>query len=195
MPRGLTSDQKAQLGARIKRIATFVEVDIEPDIVRMWDGLGPQKINGDEFAGVGELGMIDGMGNERGTVANAISMSLHGMKSVELPDGSVKAIRESNYQGRRVTIWHSFTNIDTDKPILTPFVVWIGVADVMTLEVGEQFTVTLTAEHYSSRLRRVCNFRMNSGSHNRRIKYLGEPRDGFFDHNSRLNVKKAGTIL
>jgi hypothetical protein len=189
MPRNLTAAQKAIVTSRVKRICTLVDIQIPAHRILVWDGIGYVTFGGVTYGGLGNYGMVEGIGEELSVAASRISMTLYLAPGMDTPPDFVTKTRDLKYQDAPVTIYHAFTDIDTDLPISDPFVVWTGLADVMTFRLGEQVGCTLTAENYSSHLRRANTLRCTSVSHNKR---LGNPtvRDGFFDFNTRLNSRK-----
>lgn len=189
MPRNLTAAQKSIVTSRIKRICTLVDIQMPSYRALLWDGLGYVTFGGLTYGGVGTYGMVDNISEELSVSASRISMTLYMAPGMEDPSQFVTESRKLKYQDSPTTIYHGFTDIDTDLPIADPFVVWSGLADVMTFKLGKQIGCTLTAENYSTHLRRSNGLMCTSVNYNTR---LGNPvvRDGFFDFNTRLNSRR-----
>ena len=184
MPRGLTADQKSALSARVKRPVWFVSLALTP-VLRIWNGVGSVTTLSQTWAGVGEFGILQGLNNSRSLRATDIAITLAGLPGAAIPDGAIEKSRGVRYQGKEVKVYFGLTNPDTDVLLAAPTLIWTGVADVMTFELGETVTATLTAEGLSSRMRRASGLRMTTESHNAR---LGNPspRDLFFEPQDRL---------
>jgi hypothetical protein len=187
MPRDLTPAQVAILQSPIKRIATFVTIGTTPE-TNAWNGVGSVTAGGKTYLGIGELGSVSGLGGERNASAQNIQITLSGIPGLAMPSGIVAKTRSSGFQGAKVVVSISFTDVNTDQLLMDPQPVWTGFVDSMSFQVGDPYICTLTAENYSSRLRRINSNRMTTVSHNQR---LGNPatRDGFFDFNVRLNAQ------
>lgn len=179
MPRGLTQAQLAELAKRVRAPVYYVALMLASP-VRIWTGTGDASVLGATWSGVGELGIIDGLGGSRELSARSISVSLVGIPADALPAGAISATRGVRYQGAALTVHLGFADTATGAPLGDPTPVWAGVADVMSFRIGETVTCTLTGEHYSARLRRANGARMTTQSHNAR---LGKPAvpDLFFD--------------
>lgn len=188
MPRVLTSAQKAGVYSRVKRIATFVDVQIPGNRLLVWDGVGYVTVAGLAYAGVGQYGMIENIKNELSVVASGINMTIFVAPGMDAPPDFVTKTRGLNYQGAKTDISFALVDIDTDLPTLGIFGIWSGNADVMSFSLGRQISSSLSAENFSSHLRRMNTYRCTSQSHNDRI---GNPaiRDTFFDYNTRLNAR------
>jgi hypothetical protein len=189
MPRGLTAPQKVQIAARVKRPAFFVQMDIAP-VERAWNGVGTVTVLGQTWRGVGEYGLVEGVTGSADMRPHQATIGLLGLPGSP-PAGApatsdmLHAARTSNYQGKRITIYLGFTDLQTDLPLFDPVQVFTGLADAMTYNLGQTYSVVLTVESIIGRLRRTNGLRMTTESHNAR---LGNPtpRDLFFDAQERL---------
>lgn len=188
MPRGFTTAQKAALAAPVVSFAYFVDLDLAAGHVRVWNGRGSITTGGNTYTGLGEMGIIDGLENDRSLSAKSVSLTLAGLPASYIPAGVIASTRGVRYQGRPVTVLMGVLDPNSGALIDSLLPIWAGFADVMHYALGESISVTLTAEHYDSLMRRANGARATSESHNQR---LGNPspRDTFFDVQDRLMGK------
>lgn len=185
MSRGMTVAQIALINARVRRPAYFIDVTLSSGHVRAWTGVGNVTVLGQTFSGVGEFGFIRGIETGRSLKSNQVSFGLHGLPGSLITSGVLSATRSVRYQGSPVTVYLGFTDTATDAPLADPTAIWAGVIDNMQFQIGESISVIMTAEYYTSHLRRANGLTMTTESHNQR---LGNPspRDLFFEAQSRL---------
>lgn len=193
MPRGLTDDQKALLSQREKGLAYFFELMLTTPL-RAWTGRGTVTVGGFNWVGVGEYGAVQGLDTSQQLTAKSISVALNDLPGAQITSGAVAATRAERYQGKGLNIYLGFCDTVTGAPLGDLTAVWSGWADVMSFELGENLTASLTGEHFTSRLRRANGLRMTSESHNQRIAYLGNAKDLFFEPQNRL-MGKARPVL
>lgn len=185
MPRGLTEDDKTRLAARVKAPVYFVEIALSASTLRAWTGVGTVNALGADWAGVGELGFIQGIESDRTLKAQSINIGLSGIPGDLIPAGVIAETRGERYQGRPMSIYLGFVDPSTGALLAAPTAVWTGFADVMTFRLGAEIAVSLTGEHYSSHMRRTNGLRMSTESHNQRLGNP-DPKDLFFEQQSRL---------
>jgi hypothetical protein len=191
MPRGLTPSQKATLQQKAYRPAMFVWLDL-PSPVYAWDGVGSVTTGGKTWIGVGQMAAVEGIGSERGLRSNGINVGLNGIPaSLPTAPDFIKKTRGIDYQGVPLYVYMAMTQHETDVPLSDPWLMWRGVADVMTFQIGSNISVSLSGEHYSSLMRRINGLRMSHESHAARI---GSQTDIFFRFLNRLagRPKKLG---
>lgn len=188
MPRGLTVAQKVQLAARIRRPAYFVRLDLASGTLRYWNGAGTVNVLGANWVGLGEVGIIDGLEHDRTLKAQSISLGLAGAPGSAISGGAVQQARAERYQGRPLSIYLGFMDLDTDAPLGDPTVIWSGFADVMAMRLGSTVSISLTGEHLSSVLRLTNGARATTESHNERLGNT-TPSDLFFEAQDRLMGK------
>lgn len=183
MPRGLTTEQKTALAARIRAPLYFVELLLDTP-VRLWSGVGDTTALGETWLGVGEFGIINGIESDASLKASAVSMALHGVPSDAIDAGIIAETREIHYQGKGLKVYLGFGSLETGVPLTDPVIIWAGVADTIAYNLGDSITVALTGEHYSSRMRRANGARMTTQSHNARFDLVYT--DLFFEPQNRL---------
>lgn len=186
MPRGLSPAQNTALSARVKRPIYFVELDLATaGPIRVWNGVGDVSALTFTWKGLGEFGIIDGIETDRGLKAQSITLALAGLPGSLITPGVIAATRSERYQGRPLTVYFALADPGTGAPLHDPVIIWSGVADVLTFQLGTSATVELTGEHFSSHMRRANGLRMSTENHNQR---LGNPspRDLFFEPQDRL---------
>lgn len=184
MPRGLTAEQKTLLAARVRRPAYFVKLELDSETLRLWNGDGDATVLEATWRGVGEFGVIQGIESNRSLRAESVSMALGGVPAQYITGGAIAAARSERIQGRPLTIYLGFCDLDTGAPLHDPTVIWSGFADVLGFQLGETVTASLDAEHFSSHLRRSNGARMTTESHNQRLDYP-DPPDLFFEPQDR----------
>lgn len=187
MPRGLTPAQKSAIAARVSSVAYLVHLDLAAPAadVRVWTGRGPLTALGNTWQGVGEFGIIEGVGGERSLAAGEISLALAGVPGDLITPGVIQETRSVRYQGRPLTIYLAILDPNTGALIDDPVPVWGGFADVMSFQLGATATVALTGQHFDSHMRRSNGWNMSTVSHNLRFN-LPPNTDLFFEPNDRL---------
>jgi hypothetical protein len=186
MPRGLSSAQKAAIAGRVCSVAYLVHLELAASDVRIWTGRGPLDALGGTFLGVGEMGLIDGIGGERSLRAGEISVALAGIPGDALTAGIIAETRAVRYQGRPLTIYMAFFADESLRVrIDDPVALWAGFADVLSFQLGETATVALTGQHFDALMRRSNGWNMSTISHNARLN-LPPNTDLFFEPNDRL---------
>ena len=191
MPRNLTDDQLAAIKKPFVRLARYVEIATTP-VMRFWDGSGQVTVLGYTWYGTENFGTIDGLEGSLNTVARSLSLSLFGLPNDGNAKQLVAASAATNYRGVSVKIYFGITDLNTDVPLADPTQVWLGLCDTLEFKAGETVSCVLTAEHYSSHLRRSNGFRATPANHNARVK--STPRDGFYDFNNRLTSTIKVTV-
>lgn len=186
MPRGLTAAQRAEIKKRVYSVAHFVEIGLTPN-VRAWTGRGTATVGGKTWAGVGELGVIDGLESSGARKLGGVTVSLIGIPSQFVDAGIIEETRGVQYQGKAVNIYMGFCDPDTGAVLgsLGLVQLWAGYADVLLFRLGANVSATLACDHFSMRLAKPNGLRMTSESHNAR---LGNPasKDLFFEPQNRL---------
>lgn len=185
MPRGLSTEQKEWAAQRVKGLAYFVALELLSGTIRIWNGLGDITVFDENWKGVGELGIIEGLEGDRSLKSQEITLGLVGVPGSSITGGMIAQTRSERYQGRPLTIYMGFTNPQTGAPLGDPFPIWDGVADVMTFSLGQSATISLTGQHFDSHARRANGFNMSTLSHNLRMGN-SSPSDLFFEPQDRL---------
>lgn len=185
MPRGLTSEQKTRLAARARALAYLVELELDGETVRVWDGTGDLNALDETWKGLGQFGILDGLESDRALKGQTLSLSLHGIPGSAISGTIMEKTRSTNYQNRPLTVYLLFLDVETQQPVDEPTVVWVGLADTISFRLGSTISVSLSAEHFSSRARRSNGNRMTTESHNARLGNP-DPRDLLFDPQNRL---------
>lgn len=185
MARGLTAAQQAILATRVFAPAYFVDLALTGGTIRVWNGKGNTTVLGNTYLGVGEHGIIDGLEQDRALKSHSITLALVGVPGASITSGIIASTRGVRYQGSPITIYLGFCDVNTGVPLADPTAIWAGFADVMTFQLGQNITCSLTAEHFTSHLTRINGLTMTTVSHNAR---LGNPspQDLFFEGSSRL---------
>lgn len=191
MPRGLTAAQKATARQRLVRASMFVFVDIPGDPIYAWDGAERVTILGHAWLGVGQLGFVSGLGSERAIRSQSIEIGIHGVPSDDVPNEFIAKTRTVDYQKRAVEIRMCFTDPDADLPLSDPWIMWRGVADVMTFKSAKSISVSMRCENFSSHLRRTNGLSMSNESH---IARFGDIGDNMYRFINRLLAKSKSVL-
>lgn len=112
---------------------------------RFWLGFGDLVTGGHTWQGMGGLITIDGLEEDRGTAANAMTFTLSGVDPVHVTLAQQASTR---VKGRRVYVYLQFFDVDTQQPVGDPEVVKVATMDQMRYAaegLGSR-TITVTAE-------------------------------------------------
>lgn len=134
-----TATDAALLGPKLTPIG-LVQLAFGSGTVRFWTGHGNLSWNGFTWSGVGTLGRIGQMEETIESRAAAVELQLSA-----IPAEVLAIANAEDWQGRRARIYYAVMN-ESGELIGAPFQMRHGLMDVMTLEEGEQATITLTVE-------------------------------------------------
>ncbi len=145
MSREITSAAQGASQAEVARPVLLVELDFPSGFVRVnstdrsmfFDSQGASPLN--EFLGVGRVGSISTVGETSGLQARGVELSLSG-----IPSAHISAAFESA-QGRPGRIWIGFLD-DSYALVVEPVLVFSGLIDNSSIDIGETATVTVTVE-------------------------------------------------
>lgn len=87
--------------ATVARANAFVEFDLVPTPLRLWDGVGTSAWNGVEWTEVGSLASVSGLNGNRGLVAQQVIYKIGGL-TLGL-SGQIEALKAA--RRRKVTMW------------------------------------------------------------------------------------------
>lgn len=120
----------------------FVDMDFASGPARAWSGVGDFTLNGDVYMGVGNLGGISPIEEDRGGPARGIKLTLS-HSSIEI---LAEALGET-FQGRDVTVYMAFLQ---DREIVgSAFTAFGGLMDQMELSDGPEASILLTCESHA----------------------------------------------
>jgi hypothetical protein len=141
MTRDLTVDSQAAAEAPRVRPVCFAKLEFGGGDVFVNSSDRDIAFSGDTYLGVGNLGTVSGI-EEGGTLqANGIQMTLSG-----IPSAYLSLFLTEKYKGRPVTLYHGY--LDDDYALIAdPIVQWVGRINQMSVALGEQAAITLTAEN------------------------------------------------
>ena len=145
MSREITSAAQGASQAEVARPALLAELDFPSGFVRVnstdrsifFDSQGASPLN--EFLGVGRLGSVSTVGETSSLQARGVELALSG-----IPSAHISAAFESA-QGRPGRIWIGFLD-DSYALIVEPVLVFSGLIDNSSIDIGETATVTVTVE-------------------------------------------------
>ena len=145
MSREITSAAQGASQAEVARPVLLAELDFPSGFLRVnstdrgifFDSQGASPLN--EFFGVGHLGSIGTLGETSSLQARGVELALSG-----IPAAHISAAFESA-QGRPGRIWIGFLD-DSYALIVEPVLVFSGLIDNSSIDIGETATVTVTVE-------------------------------------------------
>ena len=145
MSREITSAAQGASQAEVARPVLLAELDFPSGFVRVnstdrgifFDSQGASPLN--EFLGVGRLGSISTVGETSSLQARGVELALSG-----IPSAHISAAFESA-QGRPGRIWIGFLD-DSYALVVEPVLVFSGLIDNSSIDIGETATVTVTVE-------------------------------------------------
>lgn len=137
----------ARLSGRTIRCARLVYLDFADEPGLYWEGgTGLLATNdGRQWLGAGELGSISGIESAIGGTAPQVTLTLSGASAKHIRE-SVAA--ETNVKGRDATVFMQFFDEETIAPLDNPYAIFLGIMDVMTVQMQDPttWTIELTVE-------------------------------------------------
>lgn len=140
----VTSNVQAALSAQPYTMARFVTLTLPGYTFRVWTGLGSKTLNGNVYTGAGSLGSISPITDTSDLSAQRIQLALTGL------DTSLQStVQNFLHQGSPVEI--AEVQMDQDGNIVpNSYDVLIGEVDVMSMELGETLTISVTVDNLIS---------------------------------------------
>jgi hypothetical protein len=118
----------------------LVSLDYESGAVRVSSTPFDVTFGGAEYLGVGRLGSISAIQEGPEMKSYGISLQMSG-----IPRSYMAEMRAERFQDRACRVWLGFLNA-AHQPVGSPAQMFGGRMDVVTFEIGETITATLTAE-------------------------------------------------
>ncbi len=179
LPRSLTAGTKTEsLKGSGAKYVVFVKMEFDAGDERLWNGRGPMSFDdgsgggAEVYTGGGFLGAISVIEESQEQRAFGVSILLSGLP---LNKDYLNIAETEDVIGRPITIWISF--LDDDYVVISdPAIVFQGLMDTMTIEIGSTMSVSLTAENRLNDWARARIRRFTSASHKERF-----PNDDGFD--------------
>lgn len=167
MTRSLTPAVESAVAAGHVPAIVLVEMDFPSGFLRVNNSPVTFAWNGYDWLGLGNLGGIDAISEGASLEARGLAFRLSGV-----PTANVAIAMGQNYQGRACKVWFAPLDADTHAILADPVLVFWGRLDVMTIELGETATITVTAE---SRLADWARPRVRRYNHDdQQIDYPGD---------------------
>lgn len=141
MPRDMTT--AAANAAEAERIIPIVMVDFdfESGHTRVHSGVSPFVFEGNTYTGLGELGKISTFDENADLQSTGIQLTLSGVDPAKLA-----IALDTHYQGRTVIVYIGFLSTD-HQLIEDPVVLWRGRMDYMTINIGVEAVINITAQN------------------------------------------------
>ncbi|MGD9869315.1 MAG: hypothetical protein AB7U38_15105, partial [Hyphomicrobiales bacterium] len=118
-----TPEEAAQLAKSTVRLGTLVTFEFASDTQRVWTGDGPLTVDGETYAGLGELGQIDGLREVRNAESHQVTFSLSGIS----PDLLPLALSETeDVAGQMASVAMQLFDAEL-QPIGSPIAVYWGI--------------------------------------------------------------------
>ena len=173
MARSLEASFEAATLAALVRPIVLVELAFASGSVRVWTGLGDLTWNGATWVGTGTFMGISPIEETAEVRAAGVTLTLSG-----IPSSLIALALAEPYQGRPCAIHFGALDTNTYALIGTPFQIFKGRMDVMTIEEGpETATISVSAE---SRL--VDLERARERRYDHQDQQLVAPGDRFFEY-------------
>lgn len=110
----------------------FVDLDLPSGHIRAHTRTGTVTWGGNDYLGVGKLGAISDISEDSMLRPNGVTLQISGVDSALV----TSAITEA-YHGRPVSVYEGYLNVSTLVLLATPETKFRGLADVMTINLGE----------------------------------------------------------
>jgi hypothetical protein len=185
-----TSDELAHLTQPSLAYATLAQFDFASGTQRYFAGAGIRDFGGHEWKGLGGVISISGMGDQRGTAANPVDITLSGVDEALLP----KALGETDeVRNRLVTIFWQLLSTD-HQPFGRLIPMFWGLMQPPSVnrseasdDAGPTCTITLPCEGLM-----VGRARPPSGRYTNADQQRRHPGDRYFE---RIHVTKGQSVL
>ncbi len=140
MTRDLTAAAKTESQASLVRPVALVKLAFDSGDMRVWSGRGDLTWNSETYTGIGALGRISAVEEGVEQKAFGIAFELSG-----IPSSTISIALGEDVQGRTAQIWLGFLD-STYQLVADPVLVFRGRMDTMDVKLGEEGTVSVTAE-------------------------------------------------
>jgi hypothetical protein len=141
MPRGLDAEQAYAAGAPEVYLALLVEMQFDPEPMRLWSGLGDLAVGNATFTGAGTLLGVSEVEEAAEVRAAVTTLSLSGITG-EVIDAAL----DVDWQGKPATV--SLALLTAEGGLLgDPIQVLAGRMDTLSWREGEEAAVSLSVEN------------------------------------------------
>lgn len=172
--RGIPAAVLTEIGTDAVEIVSAVELDFSSGVARFCDADYDVQINGDTYQGIGSLGQINVITEDRSLTSPGLIMRLSGIDSTVM-----SATLDEEYFKRSASVHLQFQ--DGDNDVIGDYTPWSGVMSEMALDVSDGImSIGLTCE---SRLA-ITNGRPSLRTQERQQQMFSG--DTFFDYLSQL---------
>ncbi len=141
MSRAVTPAVEAALEAGNVPAIVMVEMDFPSGFLRVNNSPVTFAWNGYDWLGLGDLGGIDAISEGASLESRGLAFRLSGV-----PPANVSIAMGQQYQGRSCKVWYAPLDAATHAVLADPVLSFHGRLDVMSIELGETATITVTAE-------------------------------------------------
>jgi len=179
MTRNLPALLETHVEGQTIRFAQLLELDFIGDFTRIWSGRGTLIALGEEWLGVGELGMMSGVGEPTDLTDQTMKVSLNSIPQDSMVD-FVELLGNQNQTGRPFSFHIAFFNEDTS--VIDVQTMTTGFIDAVTFTDGEVANVMLELVSEASLLKRTQFYRTTDAMQQKLF-----PGDKFFEFITELN--------
>ncbi|MBU0752360.1 MAG: hypothetical protein KJ787_13890 [Gammaproteobacteria bacterium] len=141
MSRGLTSAAESAVTAAHATAIVLVEMDFPDGFVRVNNSPVTYAWNGYDWLGLGSLGSMDAINEGAALEARGISFRISGV-----PAANIARALGQQYQGRACKVWAAPLDPTSHAMIADPVLVFWGRMDVMSIDLGDTASITVSAE-------------------------------------------------
>lgn len=141
MSRSLTPAVEVAIAAGHVAAITLVEMDFPAGFVRVNNSPVTFAWNGYDWLGLGSLGSMDAINEGAALEARGIAFRLSGV-----PAANIYNALGQQYQGRACRVWLAPLDPATHSIITSPVLLFWGLMDAMSIDLGETASITVSAE-------------------------------------------------
>lgn len=159
MSRELTPDFVERIASYSITPVYFISLDILPDPVRVWTGLGPIQFKGETWLGGLGIGSVEPIKESAVIKAETLKFSLFADPQAGI---DLSELGDKTYHGRRAEVYLALLGDDM-LPVVSDLS-FCGLMQTMAVKLGEdRYVIELTAANELIRLRQVWGS-LHSGS-------------------------------
>lgn len=141
MPRDLSPFALEASKAQVVRPVLLARMDFASGLVRVTDAPADISVSGETYLGLGRLGSVSAVQEGTELQAYALQLTLSG-----IPPELISLALLDSYQGRDVRLFLLLLD-DAHQPAGSPLLLFRGRMDTLDIALGDQATISLTAQN------------------------------------------------
>jgi len=148
-----SSTNQSTAEAAHAELITFADLDLSSGHLRVHTRTGTISWGGNSYDGVGKFGTISEISEDSMLRPNGVTVAISGVDAA-----LITAAMDETYHGRTITLYQGFLNTSTFALVDSPEVIFRGLMDVMTVELGPNTgTIQIACEGELARWQRFTN--------------------------------------